>query len=130
MKTCQILGVNIAVTNMEETVKYLEEHIETLRGEYITVCNGHTSVMAYEDGEYRIDFSIDGATLKSMSATHMGTSSPNKSHFREFVPFLSITLSKSYLVFFIVNPAFIKFVHEFIFPSISRISNGYYAIWL
>lgn len=53
MKTCQILGVNIAVTNMEETVKYLEEHIDKLRGEYITVCNGHTSVMAYEDQEYR-----------------------------------------------------------------------------
>lgn len=53
MKTCQILGVNIAVTNMEETVKYLEEHILELRGKYITVCNGHTSVMAYEDRKYR-----------------------------------------------------------------------------
>ena len=38
---------------MDETVKYLEENIEVLRGEYITVCNGHTSVMAYEDEEYR-----------------------------------------------------------------------------
>lgn len=53
MKYCQILGVNIAVTNMDETVKYLEENIESLRGKYITVCNGHTSVMAFEDMEYR-----------------------------------------------------------------------------
>ena len=53
MKTCQILGVNIAVTNMEQTVKYLEDNISNLRGKYITVCNGHTSVMAYEDKKYR-----------------------------------------------------------------------------
>ena len=53
MKICQILGVNIAVTNMEQTVKYLEDNISNLRGKYITVCNGHTSVMAYEDKKYR-----------------------------------------------------------------------------
>ena len=53
MKTCQILGVKIAVTNMEQTVKYLEDNISNLRGKYITVCNGHTSVMAYEDKKYR-----------------------------------------------------------------------------
>lgn len=53
MKFCKILGVRIAVTNMEETVKYLENNIDELRGKYITVCNGHTSVMAFEDVKYR-----------------------------------------------------------------------------
>ena len=27
MKKCQILGVDIAVTNMEETIRYLEDNI-------------------------------------------------------------------------------------------------------
>ena len=53
MKTCNILGVEIAVTTMEQVVEYIETKIDTLRGQYITVCNGHTSVMAYEDLEYR-----------------------------------------------------------------------------
>lgn len=53
MKYCRILGVNIAVTNMEETVQYIEKNISRLKGKYITVCNGHTSVMAYEEQEYR-----------------------------------------------------------------------------
>ena len=32
MKTCTILGTEIAVTTMEETVRYIEEHMEELRG--------------------------------------------------------------------------------------------------
>lgn len=53
IKTCQILGVDIAVTNMEQVVQYLEDNVLDLKGKYITVCNGHTSVMAYEDEEYK-----------------------------------------------------------------------------
>ena len=53
MKVCCILENNIAVTNMDEVVKYIEDNIHNLRGQYITVCNGHTSVMAYEDKNYR-----------------------------------------------------------------------------
>ena len=53
MKICTILGVDVAVTNMEETAKYLENNISELRGKYITVCNSHTLVMSYEDEEYR-----------------------------------------------------------------------------
>ena len=41
MKTCNILGTNIAVTNMAETVAYIEEHIDELRGKYICVSNVH-----------------------------------------------------------------------------------------
>ena len=52
MKTCKILGVNIAVTNMAETINYIETNLETLRGNYICVSNVHTTVTAYEDPEY------------------------------------------------------------------------------
>ncbi len=53
METCNILGVNIDVTNINETVKYIEENLENLKGNYICVCNVHTTVTAYEDDEYR-----------------------------------------------------------------------------
>ena len=49
IKTCRILGVNIAVTNMEETVRYIEENRQELSGKYICVSNVHTTVMSYED---------------------------------------------------------------------------------
>lgn len=53
IKTCNILKVNIAVTNMKETVQYIMEHIQDLKGKYICVSNVHTTVMAYEDEHYR-----------------------------------------------------------------------------
>lgn len=49
----EILKTNINILNMEQTVSYLEEHLEELRGEYICVSNVHTTVMAYRDPEYR-----------------------------------------------------------------------------
>lgn len=53
MKTCNILGVNIAVTNLNETVNYIQENLDDLKGNYICVSNVHTTVTAYEDEEYR-----------------------------------------------------------------------------
>lgn len=53
METCNILGVNITVTNLNKTIKYIEENLEELRGNYICVSNVHTTVTAYEDYEYR-----------------------------------------------------------------------------
>jgi len=53
METCNILGVNIAVTNLNDTVNYIEENLDILRGNYICVSNVHTTVTAYEDEEYR-----------------------------------------------------------------------------
>lgn len=54
MEICPILGVNIAVTNMDKVVSYVEENIEQLRGKYICVANGHTTVTAFEDPEYMV----------------------------------------------------------------------------
>lgn len=53
METCNILGVNIAVTNLKETVNYIEENLDKLKGNYICVSNVHTTVTAYGDKEYR-----------------------------------------------------------------------------
>ena len=53
MKTCNILGVNIAVTNMNNTLKYIEKNLDSIKGNYICVSNVHTTVMAYEDENYR-----------------------------------------------------------------------------
>ena len=38
---------------MENTVEYLSENLESLRGSYICVSNVHTTVMAYRDEQYR-----------------------------------------------------------------------------
>lgn len=49
----EILKTNINVINMQETVKYLDEYLEELRGKYICVSNVHTTVTAYRDEAYR-----------------------------------------------------------------------------
>lgn len=52
-KSCNILGVDIAVTNMKSVLYYLTKNLEKLRGEYVCVSNVHTTVMAYNDESYR-----------------------------------------------------------------------------
>lgn len=51
-KTCNILGLDILVTDMEKTVNLIEQNIEQLRGKYICVGNVHTTVMAHDDPQY------------------------------------------------------------------------------
>ncbi len=53
MTKCSILGTNIAVTNMGNTVSYLTQNLDLLRGKYICVSNVHTTVMSYKDAEYQ-----------------------------------------------------------------------------
>lgn len=53
LETCCILGVDIAVTNMQEAVNYVKENIEDLKGHYICFTNVHTTVMSYENKKYR-----------------------------------------------------------------------------
>ena len=53
LKTSNILGVNINVTNIEETVKIITENLEDIKGNYICVSNVHTTVMSYEDETYK-----------------------------------------------------------------------------
>lgn len=73
LQHCEILKTNINVTNMSDTIKYIGEHLNDLRGKYICISNVHTTVMAYENAEYRkIQNSAamalpDGAPLSSYS---------------------------------------------------------------
>lgn len=76
LRHCEILKTNINVTNMQETVTYINAHIEELRGKYICVSNVHTTVMSYENEHYRkiqngAAMALpDGAPLSSYSRKH------------------------------------------------------------
>ena len=48
-----ILGVNIAVTNMDQVVELITKNIGKLKGKYICVSNVHTTVMSFDDEKYR-----------------------------------------------------------------------------
>jgi N-acetylglucosaminyldiphosphoundecaprenol N-acetyl-beta-D-mannosaminyltransferase len=50
--TCDILGVKIAVTNMRETLLYIQNNLSKLKGNYICISNVHTTVMSYENASY------------------------------------------------------------------------------
>lgn len=52
LRYCKILNTNINVTNMQEIVLYLTEHLEELRGNYVCVANVHTTVMSYRNKNY------------------------------------------------------------------------------
>ena len=52
IKTCKILGVNIAAVNMKSLLKFITTNLDKLKGEYICVSNVHTTVMAYDNKNY------------------------------------------------------------------------------
>ncbi|MDP9724760.1 glycosyl transferase [Priestia megaterium] len=52
MKKCNILKVNICVTNMKELLKFIDKHLKEVKGEYLCFSNVHTTVMAEEEEEY------------------------------------------------------------------------------
>lgn len=53
LQYCKILKTNINVTDMDQTISYITENLERLKGDYICVSNVHTTVMAFRDQEYR-----------------------------------------------------------------------------
>ncbi|MGN0304864.1 MAG: WecB/TagA/CpsF family glycosyltransferase, partial [Lachnospiraceae bacterium] len=50
--TNRILGVNIAVTNMEESVEIILSQLDELKGKFICLSNVHTTVMAKTNEAY------------------------------------------------------------------------------
>lgn len=50
--TCNIMGVNIAAINMNWLLKYLDENLSDIKGDYICVSNVHTTVTSYENAAY------------------------------------------------------------------------------
>lgn len=53
IETCRILGVNISCLNMEKAVAIITNNLEKMSGNYICVSNVHTTVMSYENEEYK-----------------------------------------------------------------------------
>ena len=53
IECCNILGVNVSCLNMDNAIKIVTQNIDQLSGKYICVSNVHTTVMSYEDAEYR-----------------------------------------------------------------------------
>lgn len=74
--TINILGVNIAVTNMKDTIKAITDNLEEWRGKYICVSNVHTTVTAYENEDYKnvqngaVMALPDGGPLSSYARKH------------------------------------------------------------
>ena len=74
--TSDILGVRVAVTDMEKTVALMESQLENWRGEYICVANVHTTVTASEDEAYlkvqngAVMVLPDGGPLSAYSRRH------------------------------------------------------------
>ena len=52
ISVCRILGVDIAAIDMDWLLKFTEEHIHDLSGDYICVSNVHTTVTSFENPEY------------------------------------------------------------------------------
>lgn len=50
--TTRILGVNIAITNMQDATEYILSQIDQIRGSYICLSNVHTTVMSKKDPDY------------------------------------------------------------------------------
>ena len=53
LQYCTILKTRINVTDMEQTISYITDRLEDLKGNYICVSNVHTTVMAFRDKAYR-----------------------------------------------------------------------------
>lgn len=53
MDTCNIMGVDIVVTDMGKTLRTIEKKLEDWRGKYICVANVHTTVTAHKDKNYQ-----------------------------------------------------------------------------
>lgn len=63
--TCNIMGVNIAAINMNWLLKYIDENLSDIKGDYICVSNVHTTVTSYEDKGLEID-NDDGEKCKDL----------------------------------------------------------------
>ena len=50
--TCNILGVNIAAIDMDWLLKFTNENIKVLSGDYMCVSNVHTTITAFENSDY------------------------------------------------------------------------------
>lgn len=53
MNICKILGIDVNVTNIKGTLEFIEDNLQSFKGDYICVSNVHTTVMAHDNSEYK-----------------------------------------------------------------------------
>ncbi len=76
MDTCNIMGVDIVVTDMGKTLRLIDTKLEDWPGKYICVANVHTTVTAHDDHRYRdvqqgaVMALPDGGPLSAYSREH------------------------------------------------------------
>lgn len=51
-KKVNVIGVPISAINMEDSLNFICENFDAIRGEYICASNAHTTVIAHDDKEY------------------------------------------------------------------------------
>lgn len=104
--TCNIMGVNIAAINMNWLLKFTDQYLKNLSGDYMCVSNVHTTVMSFEDPEYcavqngGIMAIPDGGPLASVGQKRGYKKMqriPGPSYMKEI---LKISLQKDYRHFF------------------------------
>lgn len=104
--TSDIMGVNVAVTDMQKTVTMIQDKLEQWRGEYVCVANVHTTVTAFDDETYKniqngaVMVLPDGGPLSAYSREHehqeaRRVTGPDLMHY-----FLEYSDSKRYRHFF------------------------------
>ena len=54
IQVCNIMGVNIAAIDMNWLLKFTDKYLKDLSGDYMCVSNVHTTVMSYENYDYRL----------------------------------------------------------------------------
>jgi len=104
--TCNIMGVDIAAINMDWLIKFTDEHLKELSGDYICVSNVHTTVTASEDESYKsiqnggIMAIPDGGPLSSLGRKHGYLEMQRTTGPEYMVEILKISADKGYRHFF------------------------------
>ena len=52
LNTCNVFGVNVAISNMDQAVQDIKDNIKSLQGQYVCFTNVHTIVTAHENPKY------------------------------------------------------------------------------
>lgn len=53
LRYCKILGTYINITDMDKTIAYITENLDSLKGNYICLSNVHTTMIAFRDTTYQ-----------------------------------------------------------------------------
>ncbi len=104
--TCNILGVNIATINMAWLMEFTSKYIKDLSGDYLCVSNVHTTVIAWENEDYRemqnggIMAIPDGVPLAMISRRRGYTQTSRTDGPRYMLEVLKVSAERGYRHFF------------------------------